>query len=307
LPLLSLDTLDIRIIKELQSPASFQWDPRKSYAALAEILGVDKETVRRRLVRMRKDGFLQGWQLVVNPHLIGREAASVELETVDPEAKGIAIPRIMLVEGVTLIFDFHGKGLQVLLFYESERALARRIQLIASICGGGKAIHWKLGFPPCAVEPRRTDWQIIAAMLRNPRRKFSDTAHEMKVSPRTVKRRMILMANGYAFFLQPVLNSEKFDAMGCRFLIICPDRIKKRLMEEKVLSRFSEIVFSHTAAEEHSLFTIICHNISKAEGIQEWIGGLDGVKEVRMDIVRKMMVVQEWLEEEIEREVLRSR
>ena len=68
------DDLDIRIIRALASPSSFQWDVRISYARVAAGLGIDEETVRNRLRHMNDVRFLQGWQLILNPNPKRRKA-----------------------------------------------------------------------------------------------------------------------------------------------------------------------------------------------------------------------------------------
>ena len=108
------DDLDIRIIKALASPSSFQWDVRISYAHVAAGLHVDEETVRHRLKHMNDVRFLRGWQLMLNPALLGREAAMVELRVSDSESKPEVISRLKLLEGVMLIDDLYGKELAVL-------------------------------------------------------------------------------------------------------------------------------------------------------------------------------------------------
>ncbi len=75
----SPDDLDIQIIKAMASPHSFQWDVRISNARVAKGLDVDEETVRNRLRHMKYVGFLQGWQLILNPVLLAGKAAIVEL------------------------------------------------------------------------------------------------------------------------------------------------------------------------------------------------------------------------------------
>src|SRR6476660_2412646 len=108
------DDLDIRIIRALASPLSFQWDVRISYAHIAEGLKVDEETVRNRLRRMNDAQFLEGWQLILNPVLLGREAAIVELRVADSESKHEVIQRLKLIEGIMLVDDFYGRELAVL-------------------------------------------------------------------------------------------------------------------------------------------------------------------------------------------------
>jgi len=52
------DDLDVRIIKELASPASPQWNVKQTYSNIARRLGVDEETVRRRLKRAEERGVI---------------------------------------------------------------------------------------------------------------------------------------------------------------------------------------------------------------------------------------------------------
>jgi DNA-binding Lrp family transcriptional regulator len=130
------DDLDIKIIRALASPHSFQWDVRISYARIAEQLKVDEETVRNRLKRMNDAQFLRGWQLILNPVLLGRSAAIVEMKVAESESKGEVISRLKLLEGVMLIDDFYGRELAVLTLYDNAAMLDRQVQLFASLCGG---------------------------------------------------------------------------------------------------------------------------------------------------------------------------
>lgn len=48
-----------------------QWSVRESYASIAKRVGVDEETVRKRINRQEKLGAIQGWSAVIHPNLIG--------------------------------------------------------------------------------------------------------------------------------------------------------------------------------------------------------------------------------------------
>ena len=80
-----LDALDHRILKELGSPQVFQWNIRESYSKIAKRVGVDEETVRKRIRRAEKLGVIQGWVLAVNPSLIGCVDVYIDLEVGNPE------------------------------------------------------------------------------------------------------------------------------------------------------------------------------------------------------------------------------
>ena len=40
-------------------------------------------------------------------------------------------------------------------------------------------------------------------------------------------------------------------------------------------------------------------NLAESDDFIGWIGGLDGVKSVSMGIMRELLVVQKWLQEEV--------
>ena len=83
----SSDDLQFKILRELTSPNWISWDRRQSYASLGRKLGADEEAVRIRLKRLSESGFLHGWQLIINPHLIGLELGSVMLDSFDNSTK----------------------------------------------------------------------------------------------------------------------------------------------------------------------------------------------------------------------------
>jgi len=294
------DDLDIHIIRALASPTSFQWDVRISFATVAKGLAIDEETVRNRLRHMNEVGFLQGWQLILNPSLLGREAAIVELRVGASESKPEVISRLRLLEGVTLIDNFYGSKLAVQTLYENAATLARQVRLIASLCGWPRPVSWKLGFPPCELTPTTTDWRIIQALRQNARGRLSDVSRSLRISTRTVKRHLKHLVEGNAFYLDPVLDLGKVGGVRCRLWVVC-EAGKKETVDQMILSGLQRIISTHTASQECSLFVVHCANASEVQEIKQWVGKLEGVKEVRSNISVEHIHVQEWLDREIER------
>ncbi len=294
------DDIDIHIIKIMSSPHSFQWDVRISLGTVAKGLSMDEETVRKRLHHMNDVGFLQGWQLILNPVLLGRKASIVELCVKDQESKSDVISRLSLMEGVTLIEDFYGNEIAVHILFENEDRLKRQVQLIASICGCPTPISWRLGFPTCRLTPTKTDWRIIHDLRMNARRKLSDVAQNLHLSTRTVKRHMIKLVEGNAFYLDPLLDVRKGGGVSTRFWIVC-EADKKKAIDAKFQSEIKRIVSTHTAPQEYSLFIVHCANASEVKEISQWLEKLDGVKEVRSNIDVEHIHVEKWLIEEIDK------
>jgi len=299
------DDLDIRIIRALASPGSFQWDVRISTAQVAAGLHVDEETVRNRLKGMNDARFLRGWQLVLNPVLLGREAAIVELRVDDLESKPEVISQLILLEGVTVIGDFYGKELAVTTLYENAATLERQIRLFASLCGCRTPVSWRLGFPPCELTPTRTDWRIMQVLRRDGRARLSDVARRLRLSTRTVKRRLTLLVDGNAFSLDPILDVGKVGGVRCRFWVTS-EASRKRAVDKAILSGIPRIISTHTAPQEYSLFFAHLSNASEVREILNWMKKVEGVREVRVTFGVEIIHVQEWLEGEIEKRLTRE-
>lgn len=293
--------LDIRIMKELTSPSSFRWDIRESYGSIAAKIGVDEETVRRRVNRARESGFLKGWQVVLNPHVVGRESAGAQLTVDDETRKNLVISMIEKLDGVVIMINFHGKSLRVIFYHEGEKDLADKIQQLSSICHSEQAIVWGGGFPSPNLMLKRTDWEIVQALRKDPRRSPLEIAGEVGVSTRTIKRRITGLTKGLAFYLLPMLDYDKYPGVAVDFLVFCPDPQKKSQLDKLVRAKTDRIVFSFIDAKGFSIYAILCLNISEAESIHDWLKGLDGVEKVRMDAMRNNNVVKGWLDEEIKK------
>src|SRR5579875_569812 len=275
------DSLDRRIMRELESPGSLQWNIRESFSSIARKVGVDEETVRNRVARMREARILKGWELVINPHLIGRESASLELEVQNASAKNAAIEQIKLIDGVISILDFHGASLQVGIYYRHERALAKQISLMESICGCKHSMLWK-----------------------DPRKKLADIAFDAKASTRTVNRRLNLMVERYAFFLHALIDLKKVGGLAYRMLLYSKEPRKKEKIDELIADKIGEKVeWSYTFSEEYSMFVLYCENVTEAKEISDLVRNADGVSALRMDIIENQITVQDWIDDEIEMKI----
>ncbi len=296
------DDLDRKILKEMFSPASLQWNIKQSYNTIAKLLLVDEETIRRRFERMREMGVLQGWQIIINPHLIGCEVATFDLTVPKLESRSTIISQLKLISGVIYIIAFYDNRLRFMIYYPSESALERQIALMESLCESKRSMFWRDVFPPCNLKMTRTDWLIIGTLMKSdPRKKLSTVAHEAGVSSKTLNRRLHRMREQHAFFLDAGIDVSKLGGSPCAILVRYKDKSKKRQFDDLILRTVGNIAMSNTAPTEHSMFSIHCENLADAERIFQWIRGLDGVGKAKMGIYQEKITVNDWLTEEIER------
>ena len=299
-----MDDLDVRIFKELGSPSSLQWNVRVTYSNIAMRLGVDEETVRRRVKRAEKLGSVPGWKMMVNPHTIGCEAAGIDLQVEDEGKKEKAVSEIRRIDGVIKILDFRGRGLQVTLYYPNDDALKRKTELIKSICGSSEEpTVWKMEFPRSNVGPTTTDWKIVQAMLEDARKSLAKVSKSIRVSVRTISRRLTSLIEERAVYLQGTPNFRNFAGLSCVFLVFCPNMEEKRAVDELVLSKVPRIEISNTNSKQHSTFVTMFDNLSEADEFAKWIRSLHGAKSVKMGIMKELIVVQDWLSDEVRQRV----
>lgn len=299
-----MDSLDAGIIREFSGPGgSYQWNVRHPYSQIAHKFGVDDETIRRRIRSAERSGLIHGSELIVNPHLIGCEPVRIFVKVRDPEQrKRTLISQLKLLDGVLLILDMQGEGLQLLMFCPEE-AMSRRIELISSLSGDTDPLvlrNWQaLGFRRCELTLTRTDLMILQSLRKNPRKSTRQVATETGISARTVERRIALLTDSYAFFHMFRLDFPKLDGVICSIVISYEDEKMKPGSDRMIDSRLDRTIYSATSAKLTSLFNFVCNNVSEAEATYEWVHSLDGVSRARMGIIREYILVTDWLDEEL--------
>ncbi len=291
--------LYIRVLKELTSPGTFQWNFRESYSTMARRIGFDEETIRMALKRAEQAGLIQGWRLVLNPHFLRSKLAGLQVE-VEVERKTDAISKIGLVEGVIIIFDYHGKSLRVVLYYESEQALRRKIELIRRISESKEVSYWKVKSPPSGLRLRQIDWKIFQAVRKDPRQDIANVARKVGVSTRTVNRRLKLMIQEKVACLIAVRNIKNSKGVTCSLLIYCSERGKKRV-SELARSRLDRVDFAFSSVSDLFILTLNLGNLCEAEELIGQIRRLEGVNQIKMGVMKEFIFVDNWIDDVVER------
>ncbi len=125
-----MDKLDVRIMRELLRADATPPNIRRSFRAIARRLRVDENTVRNRIEKLQRSGFLKGWLIGVNPNLLGEKVARLWFDVQPQSDKANTIRKISLVQGIESIMDYFGASLSAMLCYEDEQILNKNIELI---------------------------------------------------------------------------------------------------------------------------------------------------------------------------------
>ena len=97
-------------------------------------------------------------------------------------------------------------------------------------------------------------------------------------------------------------NVARMPGVTHFFLVKCTNE-KKRVVDEKILSRLENAVFVDNSDKQFSSYAAVFHNMGEADEAYRWIKGLDGVESVRILIMREIISVQDWFDKEIDRQL----
>ena len=293
------DDLDVRIFKELGNPDSLQWNVRETYSSIAGRLGIDEETVRRRLKQAERLGSLPSWKMMVNPQLIGCQAANIHFKVGYEGRKSEVISELSWMDGIVKILDFHGDKLLLTLYYQDVYSLQSKVDRIISISDSPNPDIWELVFPEPQVRMTSADWRIISSMLEDARKSLKLVSESVGLSVRTVERRLNKLTEGNAVYLQGMPNFSKFVGLSCVFIVYCADEKDKRTVDRTILSRVRRIELATTSPRQYSTFVTLFDNLAESDDFINWINGLEGVKRVSMGIMKELIIEQKWLQKEI--------
>ena len=271
-----MDEVDAGIIRELSGPdGTYPWNVRQSYSSIGRKLGVDGETVRRRIIHMDKIGLLTGTEVVPNPFVLGREPVRVVLRVANPDRKKReVVSQLRLVDGAVLIINWQGEGVHVLMFCEDELAVHRRVGLMSSISGCKDPVVLRnspaLGFHKSSMDLTRTDLHIVKALRRDPRTSSEKLAKLAGVSRRTVERRLVAMTNAHALFHKVRMDFQKIDGVSGSIIVSFKSEEVKRRLDEKIRGKLTNVFFSISNGSKTSQFNFVCKNVAEFEEIRDW-------------------------------------
>jgi DNA-binding Lrp family transcriptional regulator len=294
-----LDELDIRLLADLGSPFSRQWNVRRSYADLAKQLDSDEETIRLRLNRARERGYMPRWRIRFNPGLIGHHPAGIDLTVGRNRSKARAISQLRRVAGVVLVVESLGNDLFIEHWYSSDPDLDQTRRRVSSIAGAPLRDVWKGYVDQPSIELRLIDWRILGVMHMDARADLTAVAASLGVTVRTVHRRIRAMIEGKAIMLDGTPDVSKLKGLVCDFLIHSSDARTKRAADAELQHQVSRIGMADTSPEDYSIIGVACRNLAEADQIHATLKRLYRVNTVRMEIVRKFIPVTVWLSGQI--------
>ena len=300
--------MDVRVCRELfrdRTGPVLQSDFRRSYRSMARKLRVDEVTIRNRIKRFQQSGFLKGWQLFVNPRLLGVRLAQLWFDVRPPSAKDELIRKLSLMHGVLAISDSYGSSLTLVIMYGGEISAKKEFELIARMSNAESMVRANIPFPECAIELTHPDWRIIKAIQTDPRQSYSVISKKVGMSQKTAKRRLQRMIDDRALSAIPSWNPKALDgAIIADLVVFYANPGSKTDLDTRIVSQFDELIVSTRLSDiEHGFFNLIIRNISKANEILAWVNEQPGVGKAFIELVQDRIEVYESFNEPVDKKL----
>jgi DNA-binding Lrp family transcriptional regulator len=272
------------------------WNVRKRYVDVARKLGVDEETIRNRIKYLKDSGFLTGWRVVPSPAQLDRRLLFLLLALEDQNSKEDAISRLKEKEGVIAIVSIYNNNLLVNLMDDQKRKASNDIFQM-----GFKVAPLTvpaMNVPSGNFRMSTTDWKIVKLLLKDAEKNVNDVAREIKVSAKTVKRRLGAMMSASAILIMPMVNLRKSNGVSYNLMIQSQEG-RKDEVDKLVTSKISNLVFTASSSKDGSIFGFTGSNISEGNDLLKWVRQLNHVKSAQLNISEEVFYIFDWLEREV--------
>lgn len=264
-----MDGLDVRILRELLHTGS--WDPfptrTESLREIAEHLGVDKETVRRRLARLREEGITVASSAMLNPNLLSLTIFRAWFGFVDERAKEAAALRLATTNAVRVVYDYVGDSLSLVVADPSSHSPEEAIRALGSLPGIRESLGATLVFPPSKVVLGEPDWRIYRSVRADPRKPQAQVSRESGLSTRTVKRRLARLAEERALLLAPNLDPKILVGVASNLVVRCSNAARDRVRAGLVSEAGDSLILEETYREPLLGFSLVTPNVAKAQAL----------------------------------------
>ena len=309
-----MDAVDIKILR-IMGLRPYSHEPQNikvfkpSY--IAEKIGLDQKTIKTRIKRMEKAGIISFYQIYPNYRYLNVNGAGYLFQVKDEVQKPKVIKLIENIAGLTEVHNFLGKDLCVDLTYHTNNDLSKKLHILSEFIGDAKPTPFYHRYMP-AINRKLSllDWRILKALRYNALRPLDKVAAQVKVSLKTVKRRLERMGREGSFFINPALDLSKAKGLILFELLIYTNQhadnitiqsilnttenhyVYHYLPASQTLGNFDMILFAESAADIGQLRQAVCKikGVEKAnalilQGWSDFTGWIDSAMQEKIDAI----------------------
>ena len=312
---MQVDKIDIKIMKEFLT--DFIMPPRnahvrRSFRSLAKSIKIDQHAIRNRIRRLQEQGVIRRWYIAVNPAIFGLKTATLQIFLQSNSDKDEVMQKISSsFPNMGFLCNHLEPNLLVILYYRNAKDLDHDIDKLMKITKATCVNKMPKLFTEYGAKLTESDWKIIGSLQEDPWKPYRAISKELKISSKTVKRRVEALAKGGAVYLLADVNMRAVEGIIPADLLIFYEnrsninsavKDKTRLQIAEYLG--DQLVFFDPNFDPNIVhFGLILSSISKSQEIQKWVSGREGVKQsdisILLDVIPRLKLYKELVEDMI--------
>lgn len=304
-----LDLLDFQIFRSMRfSPSAGDLNMLDPWS-IGRQLGVDGKTVKLRIRKMEKQGFIKYYQIYPNYKLLAVEGeAAYIFEASELQEKYEAIEKARLIDGVVGIFNFIGNAFCVEFTYRDARDHDKRLALIKELTRYNFCTRFSENTPPPPnIELNSLDWSIIRSLRYNALKRLSKVAEDLGVGMKTVKRRFHRMATNRAFIISPIINPGAVPNTISYALAFFIAEEERQETVRNIREAFSKTCFlAYTPLSGGIVLLNFANTLGETEDALLMAKSMRGVEEVRLYVLKEIREYSDWMDREIQKRIEKS-
>jgi DNA-binding Lrp family transcriptional regulator len=170
-------------------------------------------------------------------------------------------------------------------------------------------------FTECGAKMTESDWKIISSLLQDPWKPYSAISKDLKISSKTIKRRVEALAKDGAFYLMVDVNMRAVEGIVPADLIVFYENGGNNIdpiLKEKTRLQIAEylgdqlVFFDPNFAPDADHFGLILSSVSKSQEIQKWVSGKEGIKQsdisILLDVIPRFRLYEELIQDGIRKQ-----
>ena len=288
-----LDRVDVAILRwflQGHQTAPFRPEVRPNISMLSKRLGVSGETVRNRMRRMFATGVLNGMVGQPNPEVLGLQVAAFGVQ-VPPETPRLKVARsLALVEGMQIVATHLDGMIGMVFFHEGGESLERKLKLVKEISGATETTFTEVLFPPCDLELKTADWEILAALRPDASQSYQELAKKTGLSARTVKRRLDRMVLGRAVFTMALHDTRAVSGgLEANVVVQYEPGADRSAADGAIVKALEDNLFYAGVWARYSVYAINVPNLVAAEEAERKLKRIRGVKDAKASIIEERL------------------
>lgn len=301
-----MDELDVKILRSLISERAISPSnatTKLSLRAIASRLGADDMTVRYRFNKLKEADYLSIWSLLINPSYLGYRVAEILVDVQPESAKSDMIRKLKLIHEITGLVNFFGKAIGLYLIYNGNESRSRTIELISRITNAESIMQLRMPMPNSLTSNlTENDVGIIRALSKDARKPAVLVAKELRLSTKTVSKRVERLRSELTIMPLPILNIASIRGIIPTYLSYAYTSSElKPMVDREVLSHFdSNYITGNFGDLNIGNIVIGAFTMGEIPKILAWERSQTGIVTARVDIATETFMFPEKLIELLE-------